>query len=77
MPRLTPLSWKILDCIYTKAGFKMVRQKGDHRIYTKKDVIRPLVLPTYPEVDVMIIQSNMRSAGMTRKLHFELLKACK
>ncbi len=67
MPRLTPVKWKILECIFMKDGFVFERQEGSHRSYVKKGVLRPIIIPTYPEVDVNIIRGNMRTAGMTRE----------
>jgi len=77
MPRITPVHWKVLECIFMKDGFKFERQKGDHRSYVKKSVLRPVIIPTYKEVDQDIIQSNMRTAGMDREKYFKLLVACK
>ena len=77
MPRITPVSWQTLECIFIKAGFSFTRQKGDHRTYTKKDVLRPVIIPTYKEIQLDIIQSNMRTAGMNRKNYFQFLAECK
>lgn len=77
MPRITPVHWKILECIFLNDGFKFDRESGDHRAYIKKGVIRPIIIPKYKEVDDDIILSNMRTAAMTRKRYFELLKKCK
>jgi len=59
------------------AGFVFERQKGDHRIYTRKDCARPIVIPTYKEVDQDIIHSNIRSAQITREDYFKYLEECK
>jgi len=77
MPRITPVNWKTLECIFQKCGFSFERQQGDHRTYVKAGVPRPVVIPTYREIDVKIIQSNMRTAGMSRGDYFKLLKECK
>lgn len=77
MPRLTPVSWKILECIFLKDGFTFKEQSGSHRMYEKDGVLRPVVIPTYKEVTVHIIQSNMRTAKMNRKTDFKLLEECK
>ncbi|MBW2095884.1 MAG: type II toxin-antitoxin system HicA family toxin [Deltaproteobacteria bacterium] len=77
MPRITPVSWKTLECIFKKYGFTFERHQGDHRSYVKQGVSRPVVIPTYREVDVEIIRSNMRTAGMSRDTYFKLLKQCK
>jgi predicted RNA binding protein YcfA (HicA-like mRNA interferase family) len=56
MPRITPVHWKILECIFQKEGFIFERQTGSHRSYVKTGFHRPVVIPTYKEVDVEIIQ---------------------
>jgi len=76
MPRITPVNWKVLDCIFEKYGFIFKRMSGDHRIYTKSGCQRPVVIPIYKEVDIEIIKANMRTAGMDRMTYFELLKQC-
>jgi predicted RNA binding protein YcfA (HicA-like mRNA interferase family) len=76
MPRITPVHWKVLECVFLKAGFVFERQSGDHRCYVKRDIPRPVVIPTYNEVDVDIILANMRTAGMSRKEYFRLLEHC-
>jgi predicted RNA binding protein YcfA (HicA-like mRNA interferase family) len=77
MPRLTPVKWQILECIFEKDGFVFEREEGDHRCYTKDGVLRPVVIPKYPEIDVDIIRGNMRTANMSRERYFELLSQCK
>ena len=77
MPRLIPVKWQILECIFIKDGFIFERQEGDHRSYSKENVLRPIIIPTYNEIGIDIIKSNMRTAGMSRERYFELLKVCK
>jgi predicted RNA binding protein YcfA (HicA-like mRNA interferase family) len=77
MPRITPISWKVLECIFKKAGFVFERQEGAHRSYIKKGVRRPIVIPTYREIQLDIIKSNMRTANMSRETYFRFLKECK
>ena len=77
MPRIIPVHWKVLECIFVKDGFVFERQKGDHRSYVKPGVFRPIVIPTYKEIDHNLILSNMRTAKMSRQRYFELLTKCK
>ena len=77
MPRIAPIHWRILECIFVKDGFVFKRQKGSHRQYSKEGVNRPVVIPTYDEVCKDIIFSNMRTANMSRNKYFEYLKECK
>ena len=66
-PRITPVHWKVLECIFMKAGFVFDRQESSHKSYTKPGFPRPIVIPTYPEIDDDIIHGLMRTAGMTRE----------
>jgi len=53
------------------------RQSGSHRSYVKAGVLRPVVIPTYAEIDSEIIKSNMRTAGLSREEYFRLLQECR
>lgn len=77
MPRITPVSWKVLECIFKKDGFTLFRQEGSHRVYVKEGVPRPVIIPTYKSVDIDIIRSNMRTAEMTREKYLYYLQDCK
>ena len=54
-------------------GFRLIRQEGDHLVYTKAGVLRPVVIPKYSSVPVFIIKNNLRTAGISRERYFELL----
>ncbi|MGH9871607.1 MAG: type II toxin-antitoxin system HicA family toxin [Pyrinomonadaceae bacterium] len=76
MPRIAPVSYRILVCIFELAGFKCVREEGDHMIFTRIGVLRPIVIPKYRSIPVFIIKNNLRTSGMTRDRYFELFKKC-
>jgi predicted RNA binding protein YcfA (HicA-like mRNA interferase family) len=59
--------------VFEADGFRLVREQGDHMVFTKPGVIRPIVIPRYPAVPVSIIKNNFRSAGISRERYFELL----
>ena len=73
MPRLTPLPYQRLCRVFELAGFKLVREEGDHRVYTKPGIMRPIVIPCYRAVPVFIILNNLRTAGISREQYFSLL----
>jgi predicted RNA binding protein YcfA (HicA-like mRNA interferase family) len=77
MPRISPIPSRRLQRLFEKAGFKCVRTEGDHFVYIKKGVIRPIVIPDWPEVPVFIIKNNLRSAGISREEYFDLLEKTK
>jgi predicted RNA binding protein YcfA (HicA-like mRNA interferase family) len=74
MPPLRPVSYKWLVKVFELEGFTFARQRGDHLIYSKPGVKRPLVIPTYDEVPVFIIKNLLRAAEMSRERYFELLQ---
>ena len=74
MPRITPAHWQDLEKVFLSAGFRFVRQEGSHRSYVKAGILRPIIIPTYHEVPVSIIRSNLKTAGISREEYFLLLK---
>ncbi len=74
MPKIVPISAKRLCKIFEMSGFKCVRKEGDHFVYTKSSVIRPVVIPDRPAVPVFIIKNNLRTANISREEYFRLLK---
>ena len=74
MPALRPVHYKDLVRIFEHDGFAHDRTEGDHLIYIKEGVRRPLVIPMYRAVPVFIIKNLLRTSGMSRNRYFELLK---
>lgn len=76
MPRITPVHYRRLICVFEKAGFQYDRTKGDHLIYGKSGIIRPLVIPMYGQVNLFIIENLLKTAKMSRDRYFQLLAEC-
>jgi len=74
MPRIVPIPARKLGKVLEKAGFNLVRSEGDHLVYTKPGVTRPVVVPDWPEVPIFIIKNNLRTAGISREEYFALLE---
>jgi predicted RNA binding protein YcfA (HicA-like mRNA interferase family) len=60
--------------VLIKAGCRFDRQEGDHRIYKRDDLKRPIVIPLDNELPVFIIKNNLRTLGLSRERYFQLLK---
>jgi predicted RNA binding protein YcfA (HicA-like mRNA interferase family) len=73
MPKFSPVSYKQLVRVFEAEGFLRVRTEGDHMVFTKPGVIRPIVIPKYAAVPVFIIKNNLRTGGISRERYFELL----
>jgi len=76
MPRISPVSWKTLECVFLKVGFTFERQKESHRSYVKPGILRTVFIPAYNEVDIEIIMSNLRTVGLDRGIYFKFLSEC-
>ena len=50
-----------------------MRQKGDHRVYSKDGLKSPVIIPTC-ELQVFIIQTNLKTLNISREEYFKLLK---
>lgn len=74
MARMTPLPARRLCRLFERAGFRLVRTEGDHFVYVKKGILRPVVIPDYNDVPVFIIKNNLRTAGINREEYFRLLE---
>ena len=73
MPKLSPVSYKKLVKVFEAEGFRYVRTEGDHLVYTKPGIIRPVIIPMYSAIPIFIIKNNLRTAGISRERYFELL----
>ena len=54
MPKIAPVSYQTLVRVFEKDGFHFQRQRGDHLVYTKPGIPRPLVIPMYDQVPVLL-----------------------
>ncbi len=74
MARITPIPYRKLVRVLEVEGFVLVRQRGDHMVFTKPGMQRPVVVPRYDPLPVFIIKNAMRTARINRERYFELLE---
>ena len=55
-------------------GCTFVRQKGDHRIYSRDGLKRPVVIPRDTELPVFVIRNNLRILGISPQDYVEILE---
>ncbi len=76
MPKFAPTSWRVQVAIFEADGFTLTGTKGSHMAFTRDGCSRPVIISKDDELSVMVIQSNMRTAGMSLARYFELLNQC-
>ncbi len=74
MPRIAPVPYRKLVRVLEPEGFALARQRGDHMIFTKLGIPRPVVVPQYDPLPVFIIKNSLRTARVSRERYLELLE---
>ena len=74
MAHLTPIHWKKFEKFLLFIGCHLEREKGDHRIYWREGLIRPVVIPRDGELPVFIIRNNLRILNINPEEYLEILK---
>jgi predicted RNA binding protein YcfA (HicA-like mRNA interferase family) len=74
MPRIAPIPYQRLVRVLELEGFHLVRERGDHMIFSKPGILRPLVVPRYDALPVFIIKNVLRTAQISRERYLELLE---
>ena len=74
MPKITPLHWKKFDKFLLFVGCQFQREKGDHRIYWREGISRPIVIPRDTSLPTFIIRNNLRVLGISHEEYLEILQ---
>ena len=74
MPRLAPIHWKEFEKFLLRVGCTLEREHGDHRIYWRPGLKRPVVIPRDSELPVFIIRNNLRILGVSPKEYLDILE---
>ena len=67
------MHYRKLVRVFEQKGFVFDRQEGDHLIYVRENIKRPIVIPMYKSVPVFIILNNLKTAGISRQEYLSLL----
>jgi predicted RNA binding protein YcfA (HicA-like mRNA interferase family) len=73
LPKIKPISYVKFCSFLEKKGFKHSRTRGDHIIYVKEGILRPIVVPKYDKIPVFVILNNLRSAGISRDEYLRII----
>src|SRR5581483_7064532 len=67
MPVLRQIPWKEFEAFLRSVGCSLVREAGDHRIWQKDGLRRPIVVPKYNPLPIFIVKNNLRILGISTK----------
>ncbi|MBU4370002.1 type II toxin-antitoxin system HicA family toxin [Patescibacteria group bacterium] len=74
MPRIVPIHWKKFEKFLLFVGCSFKREKGDHRIYWRKELQRPVILPRDTNLPIFIIRNNLRILNISPEEYSDILK---
>ncbi len=74
MPKIQSLHWKEFEKFLLEVSCSFKREKGDHRIYWKEGISRPIVIPRDTSLPAFIILNNLRVLGISREVYLKTLK---
>lgn len=74
MPKISPIHWKKFGKFLEFIGCTYKRTKGDHLVYERPGLKRPVVFPKDKEIPVFVIRNNLRTLGLGVKEYIEILK---
>ena len=74
MPHLAPVHWRRFEKFLLFVGCTFVREKGDHRIYWRNDLFRPVVIPRDTALPIFVIRNNLRVLGIGVGEYLEILE---
>jgi len=74
MSGIAPISWKKFHKFLLCVGCRLEREKGDHRIYNKEGINRPIVVPKKNQIPIFVIKSNLRTLRISVEYYIEIIK---
>lgn len=74
MPKISPIHWKKFEKFLRFIGCTYKRTRGDHLIYERSGLKRPVVFPKDTERPVFVIRNNLRVLGISVEEYAEILK---
>lgn len=73
MPRIQSIHWKEFEKFLVKVGCEFKREKGDHRVYWKNGIKRPIVIPRDISLPAFIVLNNLRVLGISRDEYLKII----
>lgn len=73
MAGLAPVHWRDFEKFLSFVGCTFVREKGDHRVWDRVGLKRPVVIPKIKSIPVFVIRNNLRVLGIPVSDYLEMI----
>jgi len=74
MSRIYPIHWKKFEEFLLFVGCSLAREKGDHRIYYREDLKRPVIIPKDSSLPIFVIRNNLRTLNILPEEYSKILE---
>ena len=74
MVNLRPIHYRKFEKFLLHVGCHFVRQVGDHKVYSRADLIRPVIVRTKKDLPIIEIKSNLRTLGISTAEYLEIIE---
>ena len=74
MSHLRPIHYRKFEKFLLKIGCHLVREEGDHRMWDRGDLIRPVVVRAKKDLPVFEIKSNLRTLRISTSEYLEIIE---
>ncbi len=74
MPAIRPIHYSKFERFLKEVGCHLVRQSGDHRVWDRPDLIRPVIVRTKKDLPIMEIKSNLRTLGISNQEYLNIIR---
>lgn len=73
MPKIQSIHWKEFEKFLFRVGCKFKRERGDHRVYWKEGIKRPVIVPRDTSLPAFIILNNLKVLGISREEYLKII----
>lgn len=74
MPSIRPINYRDFEKFVIYLGCHFDRQIGDHKIYKRPGLSRPVVIRTLKDLPIAEIRSNLRTLNITPEEYLKILE---
>lgn len=74
MPSIRPIHYRQFEKFVIYMGCHFDRQIGDHRIFKRKGLLRPVVIRAVKDLPIGEIRSNLRTLNITPEEYLQILE---
>lgn len=73
MDEVGAIHWRTFEKFLPKVGCRFKREKGDHRVYWKPGIKRPVIIPRDNDLPAFIILNHLRILGISKEKYLQAI----